>query len=110
MTEEQMVNYEPRPYAEQELLSFDRLKRAVTNRVLDRAEAMMDIEFPLKPATQEAITEEEWKRAKDAVKNSPLAREAYRKYLEKFVNEKVDGLIKTDKDELGRMGVAEKSL
>jgi hypothetical protein len=102
--------WESRPYTEQELLSFDRLKRAVTNRVLDRAEAMMDVEFPLKPTTQNTITEEEWKRAKDAVKNSPLAREAYRKYLEKFVNEKVDTLIKTDREELGSMGVAEKSI
>ena len=102
--------YEPRPYTEQELLSFDRLKRAVVNRVLDRAESMMDEEFPLKPDTQDAITQEEWKRAKDAVKDSPIAREAYRKYLEKFVGERVDGLIKTDKDELGKMGVVEKGI
>jgi hypothetical protein len=107
-----MAEYEwqPKPYQEQELISFDRLKRAVVNRILDRAEAMMDIEFPLKPDTQESISEEEWKRAKDAVKNSPIAREAYRKYLEKFVGERVDGLIKVDKDELGKMGVVEKSI
>jgi hypothetical protein len=104
------VKWEPSPYSEQELLSFDRLKRAVTNRVLDRAESMMDVEFPLKSTTQDAITEDEWKRAKDAVKNSPLAREAYRRYLEKFVNEKVDNLIKIDKEQLGSMGVAEKSI
>lgn len=104
------VNWEPKPYTEQELLSFDRIKRAVVNRVIDRAEAMMDEEFPLKPGTQEAITEEEWKRAKDAVKASPIAKEAYRKYLEKFVGEKVDVLIKTDRDELSKMGVVEKSI
>jgi hypothetical protein len=103
-------NWEPKPYSEQELLSFDRIKRAVVNRVLDQAEAIMDEEFPLKPARQEEITAEEWKRAKDAVKTSPLAREAYRKYLEKFVGDKVDGLIKVDKDELNKMGVAEKSI
>lgn len=104
------VNWEPKPYTEQELLSFDRIKRAVVNRVIDRAEAMMDEEFPLKPGTQEAITEEEWKRAKEAVKASPIAKEAYRKYLEKFVGEKVDVLIKTDRDELSKMGVVEKSI
>ena len=103
-------DWQPKPYQEQELISFDRLKRAVVNRVLDRAEAMMDEEFPLKPGTQDAITEDEWKRAKDAVKDSPAAREAYRKYLEKFVGERVDGLIKTDKDELNKMGVMEKSI
>jgi hypothetical protein len=103
-------NWESKPYSEQELLSFDRIKRAVVNRVLDRAEAMMDEEFPLKPARQEEITEEEWKRAKDAVKASPIAKEAYRKYLEKFVGERVDGMIKSDKDELNKMGVVEKSI
>ena len=103
-------NWEAKPYSEQELLSFDRIKRAVVNRVLDRAEAIMDEEFPLKPARQEEITEEEWMRAKEAVKASPIAREAYRKYLEKFVGERVDGLIRTDKDELNKMGVAEKSI
>ena len=102
--------WEPRPYTEQELLSFDRLKRAVVNRVLDRAEAMIDMEFPLKPGTQDAITEEEWQRAKEAVKNSPIAKEAYRKYLEKFVGEKVDVMIKQAKDELGKMGVVEKTI
>jgi hypothetical protein len=103
-------DWEPKPYSEQELISFDRLKRAVVNRILDRAEAMMDVEFPLKPATQDNITEEEWKRAKDAVKASPIAKEAYRKYLERFVGDKIDGLIQTDRDELGKMGVVEKSI
>jgi len=102
--------WEPKPYMEQELISFDRLKRAVVNRILDRAEAMMDVEFPLKPDTQETITDDEWKRAKDAVKASPIAREAYRKYLEQFVGDKVEGLIRTDRDELGKMGVVEKSI
>jgi hypothetical protein len=29
-------NWSPRPYTDQELLSFDRLRRAVMGRVLDR--------------------------------------------------------------------------
>jgi hypothetical protein len=103
-------NWSPKPYADQELLSFDRLKRAVTNRILDRAEALMDEEFPLRPQTSEEITQEEWKRAKEAVKNSPNAREAYRKYLEGMVSEQVDGLIRADKSDLGAMGVVEKSI
>ena len=103
-------NWSPKPYTDQELLSFDRLKRAVMNRVLDRAEALMDVEFPLSPEKTEAITKEEWLRAKDAVKNSPNAREAYRRWLEGQVSDKVDGLIRTDKSELGAMGVVEKSI
>ncbi len=103
-------NWSPKPYTDQELLSFDRLKRAVMNRVLDRAEAMMDIEFPLGPDKTEIITKEEWLRAKDAVKNSPNAREAYRRYLEGQISDKLDGMIRSDKDELGAMGVVERSI
>jgi hypothetical protein len=44
------------------------------------------------------------------VRNSPNAREAYRKYLEGMISEQLDGMIRADKDELGTMGVVEKSL
>ncbi len=100
----------PKPYANEEFLSFDRLKRAVTSRVLDRAERRMISEFPLSPDKVNQWTEEEWQRAKEALRLSPGAREAFRKYLESLVNAKVDGLIKQDKAELSSLGVAEKSL
>lgn len=103
-------SWSPRPYTEQELLSFDRLKRAVMNRVLDKAEAMMDEEFPLGPEKTTQVIKEEWLRAKEAVRNSPNAREAYRKYLEGIVSEQIDDMIKTDKADLGAMGVVEKSI
>ena len=98
------------PYTEQELLSFDRLKRAVTNRALDRAEFLMDEEFPLGSDRSTEIVKEEWQRAKEAVRSSPAAKEAYRRYLEGHISEQVDGLIKSDKGELGTMGVVEKSI
>jgi hypothetical protein len=100
----------PKPYANEEFLSFDRLKRAVTSRVLDRAEHRMISEFPLSPEKVNQWTEEEWQRAKEALRLSPGAREAFRKYLESLVNTKVDALIKQDKAELSSLGVAEKSL
>ena len=100
----------PQPYSYEELLSFDRLKRAVTNRVLDRVEAMMGEEFPLSPERIARLVGDEWQRAKEAVRSSPAAREAFRKYLEGILSGKIDELIRTDKDELGAMGVAEKSL
>jgi len=103
-------NWSPKPYTDQELLSFDRLKRAVTSRIQDRAESLMDEEFPLSDGRISEITKDEWKRAKEAVRNSPNAREAYRRYLEGAVSDQLDGLIKSDKDELGRMGVKEKSM
>lgn len=100
----------PKPYANEEFLSFDRLKRAVTSRVLDRAERRMISEFPLSPEKVNQWTEEEWQRAKEALRLSPAAREAFRKYLESLVSTKVDSLIKQDKAELSSLGVAEKSL
>jgi hypothetical protein len=107
MTEEMWT---PRPYANEEFLSFDRLKRAVTSRVLDRAEHLMGDEFPLSPERIGELTNEEWQRAKEALQSSPGARESFRKYLEGTVGGKVDNLIKADKDYLSAMGVAEKSL
>jgi hypothetical protein len=71
---------------------------------------LIGIEFPLGTEKTAEIVKEEWLRAKEAVRNSPNAREAYRKYLEGLVGEHVDGLIKTDKSELGAMGVVEKSI
>jgi len=103
-------NWTPRPYSYEEFLSFDRLKRAVMSRVLDRAEAMMGDEFPLSPERVNALISEEWQRAKLAVRSSPAAREAFRKYLEGTISNHLDSLMKTDKEELGAMGVAEKSL
>src|SRR4030043_1206946 len=99
-----------RPYAHEGCPSLDRLKRAVTSRVLDRAERLMGEEFPLSPERIGELTTEEWQRAKEALQNSPGAREAFLKFLEGTVSGKVDNLIKTDKDYLSAMGVAEKSL
>jgi len=102
--------WSPQPYSEQELLSFERLKRAVMNRTLDRAEALMGEEFPLSAERTAELIREEWQRAKEAVRSSPAAREAFRKHLESMVSDQIDNLIKTDKAELGAMGVAEKSM
>jgi hypothetical protein len=107
MTDEK---WSPQPYSEQEFLSFDRLKRAVMNRVLDRSEALMVDEFPITPDRTAELIKEEWQRAKEAIRCSPAARQAFRKHLESVVSEQVDGMIKTDKNELGSMGVVEKSI
>ena len=102
--------YFSRPYEDQELLSFDRLRRAVMNRIIERAEALIDVEFPLSSERQDQLVAEEWERAKVAVKNSPAAKEAYRRYLEQAMSGKLDEYIKRDKDELSQMGVQEKSM
>ena len=102
--------YTSRPYEDQELLSFDRLRRAVMNRIIERAEALMDVEFPLGPERQDQLVAEECECAKVAVRSSPTAREAYRKYLEQTMGGKLEEHMKRDKEDLSAMGVQEKSL
>ncbi len=100
----------PQPYTPEEFLSFDRLKRAVMKRVLDRAEYQMQEEFPIDPSRLEIFVAEEWQRAKETLRTSPQAREAFRKYLERFVGDQIDKRIKAEKAELEALGVAEKSI
>ncbi|MBN1691633.1 MAG: hypothetical protein JW901_11485 [Dehalococcoidia bacterium] len=107
MATEQFVS---RPYEDQELLSIDRLKRAVMNRIIERAEALMDEEFPLKDERLGQLFLEEWENAKIAVRNSPQAKDAYKKWLESKMTGLLDSQIKEDRDELNSMGVQEKSL
>jgi hypothetical protein len=107
MANEQFIS---RPYEDQELLSIDRLKRAVMNRIIERAESMMDEEFPIRDEKLGELFINEWERAKIAVKNSPQAKEAYKKWLESRMTGMMDEQIKHDKEELFSLGVQEKSL
>jgi len=56
------------------------------------------------------VIADEWQRVKEAVRSSPAAREAFRKYLERTVSEQIDKLMKDDRAELESLGVVEKSL
>ncbi len=102
--------WSPQPYAWEELISFDRLKRAVSGRVVKRLEAMMESEPIVDPAMIGEMTKEEWQRAKEAVRSSPAAREAYRRFLETTVVGQVNEHVTKDKSELETLGVAEKGL
>ncbi len=102
--------WRPKEYTEQEVLSLDRLKRAVLNRVYERAELMMDEGLILDKEKTSKIIAEEWQRAKEAVLAAPAAAAGLKKQWEAFVSEKVEGHLKADKDELLSLGVAEKSI
>ena len=67
------AKWTPKEYTEQEVLSLDRLKRAVLNRVFERAEHMMDEGFLLDKEKTADIIAEEWQRAKEAVMSAPAA-------------------------------------
>jgi hypothetical protein len=98
------------PYSPEEILSFDRIKRAMTGRVLDRIEELWQGRQPIGVEQVNEIISSEWQRVKEAVRSSPAAREAFRKYLERTVSEQVEKLMKEDKTELESLGVVEKSL
>ncbi len=98
------------PYSPEEILSFDRIKRAMTGRVLDRIEELWLGKQPIGVEQVNEIISSEWQRVKEAVRSSPAAREAFRKYLERTVSEQVEKLMKEDRTELESLGVVEKSL
>jgi hypothetical protein len=98
------------PYAAEEILSFDRIKRAMTARVLDRIEDLYQGKQPMSIEQMNEVIMDEWQKVKEAVRSSPAARDAFRKYLERTVSEQIDKLMKEDKAELESLGVVEKSL
>jgi hypothetical protein len=106
----QSQNWTPQEYTDEELISLERLKRAVMNRVFDRAQVLTGEGYLLdSDKTLELITEE-WERAKQAVRSSPMAREGLKKQWESFVSEQIDSLIRADKEELLVLGVVEKTI
>jgi hypothetical protein len=98
------------PYRWEEVLSFDRLKRAMMGRILDRIETLWQGDEPISPEQISQAIGDEWQRVKETVRSSPAAREAFRKFLERTVSEEIDKLIQRDKTELESFGVAERSL
>lgn len=110
MTERKEEKKELQPYSMEEILSFDRIRRAMTSRVLDRIEELWQGKQPLSVEQVNEVIASEWQRVKDAVRSSPAAREAFRKYLEHTISEQIEKLMKEDKTELESLGVVEKSL
>jgi len=99
-----------RSYRWEEVLSFDRLKRAMMGKVLDKVETLWQENEPISPEQISEAISDEWQKVKEAVRSSPAAREAFRKFLERTVSEEIDKLIQRDKSELESFGVVERSL
>jgi hypothetical protein len=98
------------PYTPEEILSFERIKRAMTARVLDRIEDLWQEKQPISGDQINEIIADEWQKVKEAVRSSPVAREAFRKYLERTISEQISKLVQEDRAELESLGVVEKSL
>lgn len=107
-----MSEWQPEEYSNEEILSLDRLKRAVVNRVRKRALAMTadGEEYTLGQDQTNRIIQEEWVRAKEAVRSSSVAKESMKKDWDSFVDTEVSKLVRSEKDELSSMGVLEKSI
>jgi predicted GIY-YIG superfamily endonuclease len=107
-----MNEWQPEEYSNEEILSLDRLKRAVVNRVRKRALAMTEDgeEYTLGQEQTNLIIQEEWTRAKEAVRSSRAAKETMKKDWDAFVDSEVTKLVRAEKDDLSSMGVLEKSI
>ena len=101
---------EGQPYTPEEILSFERIKRAMTARVLDRIEALWQGKQPISGDQINEVIADEWQRVKEAVRSSPVAREAFRKYLERTISEQISKIVQEDRAELESLGVVERSL
>jgi hypothetical protein len=102
--------YKSRPYEDLNFLSFASIERAVKDRVKDRAQALIETEFPLPPGRLEELWEDEWKNAMMALRESPQAREHYMNYLENALGSISQQKLKEEKEILMQMGVQEKGL
>ncbi|MCX8126483.1 MAG: hypothetical protein N3E40_05045 [Dehalococcoidia bacterium] len=102
--------WSPQPYSWEELISFDRIRRAVSSRVVKRLEMMLESEPIIDQDIIAGLTKEEWQRAMEAVRSSPAAKEAYRKFLESTVAAQVAEHLARDKAQLETLGVAEKGI
>jgi hypothetical protein len=106
-----MVERKPeQAYSWEEVFSFDRLKRTMTARVLDRMESIYEGNKPISPEQISEVISNEWQKVKETVRSSPAAREAFRKYLERTISEEIDKLIQKDRAELESLGVVERGL
>ena len=98
------------PYTWEEVLSFDRLKRAMKSRVLDRIESIWQENQPISPEQISEVINDEWQKVRETVRSSPTARESFRKYLERTISEQIDELVKRERAELESLGVVERSI
>ncbi|MDO8472888.1 MAG: hypothetical protein Q7T05_03635 [Dehalococcoidia bacterium] len=97
-----------RPYTVEEIITFDRIKRAIAGRVVEAAEPSLNEGMPLTADKLKELATLEWKAAKEAIWASPLAKEKAKEYMRKVVSGLLDTQINADRAELEALGVKEK--
>ncbi len=99
-----------RPYAGEEVLTFDRIRRAIINRVVESAEQALEQGTPLNRQHLAAAVADEWKAAKDAVRSSPTAKEKARERIRQAISGILDSHVTSDRSELESLGVQDKTV
>lgn len=97
-----------KPYTVEEILTFDRIKRAIVARVVEAAEPSLNEGMPLEREKLAELTRQEWKAAKEAVWASPSAKEKALEYMRNVVSGFLDAKISSDRGELEALGVVDK--
>ena len=99
-----------RPYTTEEVLSFDRMKRAVVRRVVEMAEKEMEEGTPLDKDELEQMAIEEWKAAKDAAQLSYDHSGKRLEYIKQQVSQLLRGMMEEDRVELESLGVQDTTI
>ena len=92
-------------YAPEEILSFDRMKRAVVSRIVETASRQMEAGVPLDRDKLLEMATDEWKAAKDFVRFSFNSTGKLREYARQQVSQLVQDMIEADRAELEALGV-----
>ena len=99
-----------RPYTTEEVLSFDRMKRAVVRRVVEMAEKEMEEGTPLDKDELEQMAIEEWKAAKDAAQLSYDHSGKQLEYIKQQVSQLLQSMMEGDRTELEALGVQDTTI
>ena len=94
-----------RPYEPEEVLSFDRMKRAVVKRILETAAQEIEAGIPLDKDQLLQLTADEWNAAKQFVRFSSDSTGALSEYARQQISQLVQDMMEADRAELGALGV-----
>jgi hypothetical protein len=99
------MNMSGQPYAAEEVLTFDRMRRAVTRRVMDAVDRGLKEGALLSRDRLRELTDQEWQRAKQAVWSSYDPSGKRLEYIRTQVSQLLREMMESDRAELTSMGV-----
>ena len=97
-------------YEPEEVLSYDRMKRAVMKRILNRAAQELEVGFTMDKDRLAEWTADEWAAAKQFVRFSSDSTGHLSEYARQQISKMVQDMIESDKAELESLGVQDTAL